>query len=125
MSISKEDAQAYWKENIKIIFSYLAVWFVVSYGCGILFIEELNSIDFFGFQLGFWLTLPLSARLSRCISASRSGLALDQPKSSMLLAAVFIRLLTAWQRQLTGCQRHHSSPWPVSSPLSVVTVQPT
>ncbi len=54
MSISKEDAQAYWKENIRIIFSYLAVWFAVSYGCGILFIEELNSIDFFGFQLGFW-----------------------------------------------------------------------
>ncbi|MEH6470175.1 MAG: DUF4212 domain-containing protein [Halopseudomonas sp.] len=54
MSISKEDAQAYWKENIKIILSYLVVWFVVSYGCGILFIEELNSIDFFGFQLGFW-----------------------------------------------------------------------
>ena len=54
MSISKEDAQAYWKENLKIILSYLAVWFVVSYGCGILFIEELNSIDFFGFQLGFW-----------------------------------------------------------------------
>tara|TARA_R110002167_G_scaffold741_3_gene3239 strand:+ start:15289 stop:15549 length:261 start_codon:yes stop_codon:yes gene_type:complete len=54
MSISKEDAQAYWKENLKIIFSYLVVWFAVSFGCGILFIEELNSIDFFGFQLGFW-----------------------------------------------------------------------
>ncbi|OMH30028.1 DUF4212 domain-containing protein [Motiliproteus sp. MSK22-1] len=54
MSLTPEKAQAYWKENIRIILSYLAVWFVVSYGCGILFIEQLNSIPFFGFELGFW-----------------------------------------------------------------------
>ncbi len=54
MSLTPEKAQAYWKENIRTILSYLAVWFVVSYGCGILFIEQLNSIPFFGFQLGFW-----------------------------------------------------------------------
>ncbi len=54
MSLSPEKAEAYWKENIRIILSYLAVWFVVSYGCGILFIEQLNSIPFFGFELGFW-----------------------------------------------------------------------
>ena len=54
MSISPEQAQAYWRENLRIIISYLAVWFVVSYGCGILFVEQLNSIQFFGFPLGFW-----------------------------------------------------------------------
>ena len=54
MSISRESAEAYWKENIRIILSYLVVWFVVSYGCGILFVEQLNSIPFFGFELGFW-----------------------------------------------------------------------
>ena len=54
MSISRESADAYWKENIRIILSYLVVWFVVSYGCGILFVEQLNSIPFFGFELGFW-----------------------------------------------------------------------
>ncbi len=54
MSLTPEKAQAYWKENIRTILSYLVVWFVVSYGCGILFIEQLNAIPFFGFQLGFW-----------------------------------------------------------------------
>ena len=32
----------------------LAVWFLVSYGCGILFVEELNQIHLFGFKLGYW-----------------------------------------------------------------------
>lgn len=47
-------AQEYWKANLKIIMSFLVVWFVVSYGCGILFIDALNAIPFFGFKLGFW-----------------------------------------------------------------------
>ncbi|MDI3322894.1 DUF4212 domain-containing protein [Pontibacterium granulatum] len=54
MSISPEQAQAYWKENLRIIVSYLSVWFVVSYGCGILFADQLDAIQFFGFPLGFW-----------------------------------------------------------------------
>jgi putative solute:sodium symporter small subunit len=47
-------AQSYWKENITTILKLLVVWFVVSYGCGIIFIDELNSITFGGFKLGFW-----------------------------------------------------------------------
>ncbi len=54
MSLTPEKAQAYWKENIRTILAYLSVWFVVSFGCGILFIEQLNAIPFFGFKLGFW-----------------------------------------------------------------------
>ncbi|MFK7957138.1 MAG: DUF4212 domain-containing protein [Lysobacterales bacterium] len=46
--------QAYWKANIKLVLTLLAVWFVVSYGFGILFKEALDSIEFFGFKLGFW-----------------------------------------------------------------------
>ena len=49
-----EKAQAYWKENITTILKLLVVWFVVSYGCGILFLDALNSIEFAGFKLGFW-----------------------------------------------------------------------
>ena len=45
----------YWRKNITCVLGLLAVWFVVSYGCGILFVEELNSITFGGFQLGFWM----------------------------------------------------------------------
>jgi len=51
---SKEQAEGYWKENLKIMLKLLAVWFVVSYGCGILFIDQLNEITFMGFKLGFW-----------------------------------------------------------------------
>ncbi|MCQ1059363.1 DUF4212 domain-containing protein [Photobacterium sp. ZSDE20] len=51
---SKEMAQAYWKENLATMGSLLAIWFAVSYGAGILFVEALNAIQFGGFKLGFW-----------------------------------------------------------------------
>ncbi|NVK43055.1 MAG: DUF4212 domain-containing protein [Oceanospirillaceae bacterium] len=54
MSLSVEKAKAYWSENLRIIATYMVIWFVVSYGCGILFVEQLNEIQFFGFPLGFW-----------------------------------------------------------------------
>lgn len=49
-----EKAQAYWKENIRTILSLLVVWFVVSLGAGVLFINELNAIEISGVKLGFW-----------------------------------------------------------------------
>ncbi len=49
-----EKAQAYWKENIRTILSLLVVWFVVSLGAGVLFIEQLNAIEISGVKLGFW-----------------------------------------------------------------------
>jgi len=32
----------------------LSLWFIVSFGCGILFVEQLNTIQIGGFKLGFW-----------------------------------------------------------------------
>jgi len=52
--MNSEAAQAYWKENISLILKMLVIWFAVSFGCGIIFIDELNSIEFGGFKLGFW-----------------------------------------------------------------------
>jgi len=49
-----EKAQAYWKENIRTILSLLVVWFVVSLGAGVLFINQLNAIEISGVKLGFW-----------------------------------------------------------------------
>lgn len=55
MSFKNEgDQKAYWKENLSILFKLLSVWFIVSFGAGILFVEQLNAIHFFGFKLGFW-----------------------------------------------------------------------
>lgn len=52
--MKEENARAYWAANLRLILIYLAVWFAVSYGCGILLVDELNQIHFFGFKLGFW-----------------------------------------------------------------------
>lgn len=49
-----EKAQAYWKENIRTILVLLVVWFLVSLGAGVLFIEQLNAIEISGVKLGFW-----------------------------------------------------------------------
>ena len=51
---SRELASAYWKENLRLMFWLSLVWFVVSYGCGILFVDELNTVRLGGFKLGFW-----------------------------------------------------------------------
>ena len=44
----------YWKANLLILSIILFIWFVVSFGFGILFVDELNSIRMGGFKLGFW-----------------------------------------------------------------------
>ncbi|MFK7832636.1 MAG: DUF4212 domain-containing protein [Winogradskyella sp.] len=51
---NRPNAIAYWRANIKYVLILLAIWFVVSYGAGILFKDELNTIKFGGFKLGFW-----------------------------------------------------------------------
>ncbi|MEE8295805.1 MAG: DUF4212 domain-containing protein [Sphingomonadales bacterium] len=45
---------AYWRANLKLLGKLLAVWFIVSFGFGILLKDLLNEIPFFGFKLGFW-----------------------------------------------------------------------
>ena len=44
----------YWKKNIRYITILLSILFIVSFGCGILFVEQLNTIQIGGFKLGFW-----------------------------------------------------------------------
>lgn len=46
--------EAYWKENVRLILTLLLVWFVVSFGFGILLVDVLNTIHLFGYKLGFW-----------------------------------------------------------------------
>ena len=50
----KDSFKKYWHQNIKIISILLFFWFIVSFGCGILFAEQLNGINIGGFKLGFW-----------------------------------------------------------------------
>ena len=51
---NNRDAKAYWRENLSLMLVLLTVWFTVSFGLGILLVDWLNSIRFFGFKLGFW-----------------------------------------------------------------------
>ena len=48
------DTSAYWRANLRLMGKLLVVWFVVSYGLGILLVEPLNSVHIGGFPLGFW-----------------------------------------------------------------------
>jgi len=47
-------SQDYWRANIRWVAILLSIWFLVSFGCGILFVEPLNEIRVGGFRLGFW-----------------------------------------------------------------------
>ena len=50
----KEKNKLYWKKNLGYLIVLLSIWFVVSFGFGILFVDQLNLIEFYGFKLGFW-----------------------------------------------------------------------
>lgn len=50
----KHDAQGYWKATLGLITKVLAIWFLCSFGAGILFADMLNGIHLGGYPLGFW-----------------------------------------------------------------------
>jgi len=49
-----DKTSSYWQENLRLIFICLIIWFVVSFGFGILLVEPLNTIKIGGYKLGFW-----------------------------------------------------------------------
>lgn len=54
MSQVSEKMKKYWRKNLLTLLILLVLWFVVSFGFGILLVEPLNSIKLGGFKLGFW-----------------------------------------------------------------------
>jgi putative solute:sodium symporter small subunit len=53
--VANQDPKAqYWKKNLQYLTILLGIWFIVSYGCSIIFVDELDKIKFGGFKLGFW-----------------------------------------------------------------------
>lgn len=52
--LAEDRARQYWRRNLGLVARLLVVWAVVSYGCGILFVEELNQFRIGGYKLGFW-----------------------------------------------------------------------
>ena len=49
-----KNTNTYWKSNLKIVLSLLVVWFLVSFGFGIIWSDTLDNIQIGGFKLGFW-----------------------------------------------------------------------
>ncbi len=52
--MSEKNLQQYWRTNVRYLTILLFIWFAVSYGCGILFVEQLNAFQIGGYPLGFW-----------------------------------------------------------------------
>ena len=46
--------QQYWRRNLRLMAVLLTIWALVSYGAGILFVDQLNAVSIFGIPLGFW-----------------------------------------------------------------------
>jgi len=44
----------YWRANLKILIILLSIWFLVSFGFGIIFSDSLDQYQIGGFKLGFW-----------------------------------------------------------------------
>ena len=55
MADKRPSDASYWRTNLGYVAGLLIVWFVVSYGCGILFVDQLDRIRVGGFKLGFWM----------------------------------------------------------------------
>ena len=51
---NSEHQKQYWRENLKLMAILLAIWFTISYLCGIVFVDALNTIRIGGYKLGFW-----------------------------------------------------------------------
>lgn len=70
-----------WRASVTLVLALLSVWFVVSFGCGILFVEPLNEIRIGGFPLGFWF-------------AQQGSIAVF-----IVLIAIYCVVMDRWERQ--------------------------
>ena len=52
--MKSKKSNSYWNTNLKYLLILLSIWFIVSFGFGVVLVDQLNSIQFFGFKLGFW-----------------------------------------------------------------------
>jgi putative solute:sodium symporter small subunit len=53
-NVEKDRLKNYWQNNLNYLMILLIIWFVCSYGAGIIFAKQLNAIRMGGFKLGFW-----------------------------------------------------------------------
>lgn len=49
-----DSSNAYWRATLGLLTKILIIWFAVSFGAGILFVDLFNMIKVGGYPLGFW-----------------------------------------------------------------------
>ena len=52
--MKSKKSNSYCQTNLKYLLILLSIWFIVSFGFGVILVDQLNSIQFYGFKLGFW-----------------------------------------------------------------------
>ncbi len=85
---SPEARARYWRKNLSWLGGLLTVWFIVSYGCGILFVDQLDKIRIpgTGFKLGFWFSQQGSIYVF------------------LVLIAVYVFVMNRLDRELLGAE---------------------
>jgi putative solute:sodium symporter small subunit len=53
--MASEKHRAYWRKNLGYLAILLSIWFLVSFGAGIIFADTLNQWHIGGAKLGFWM----------------------------------------------------------------------
>ncbi len=52
--LSQENRKKYWHATLRLTAGLLLIWFMISYGAGILFRDMLDQYTVGGAPLGFW-----------------------------------------------------------------------
>ena len=57
---SSEKNKAYWRKNLQYLAILLGIWFITSYLCSVVFVEQLDKIRIGGCPLGFYFAQQAS-----------------------------------------------------------------
>lgn len=55
-----ENSKLYWRKNLQYLAILLSIWFTSSILCSIVFVEQLDKIQFWGYRLGFYFAQQAS-----------------------------------------------------------------
>lgn len=61
------NSESYWRAHLRLLAVTLVIWFAASFGCGILFVDELNALSIGGVPLGFWFAQQGSIYVFLCL----------------------------------------------------------
>ena len=53
--LTEQQKKDYWRYNLRLTMTLLAIWFVVAYLLSGLWAESLNQVSFLGFPLGYYM----------------------------------------------------------------------